>query len=116
QRLALVLRGLCAGRHPQPDPARLAAAARSLRKTRCHLYAALIAQARTRSACLGAAHEQQSLLDVPPGLCLLALALLLQGGRLLGGFGDGLRPMRLEQLTRIILNVDWLHESSSRCW
>src|SRR5207248_11166439 len=63
------------------------------------------------SALVGATHEQQSLFDASPGLRLLPLALFLEGARFLRRLGDGFGSMRIEELTRIVLDIDCLHGS-----
>src|SRR5262249_4929173 len=64
---------------------------------------------RADSTYVRAAHLHQGCFNAPPGLGLLLVALLLESGGFLRGFRDCLEAVRLEQATRIVLDVRCLH-------
>jgi hypothetical protein len=61
------------------------------------------------SAFVGAAHQLQRRFNVPPSLGLFGLALLFQCASLLSGLDDGLIAVSIQQLPRVVVNVDFLH-------
>src|SRR6266496_805772 len=61
------------------------------------------------SAEVRSAHHLDCRLDVPPGFGFLIVALLLKARGLLGGLGNGLVAVCLQQLPRVVLYVDLLH-------
>src|SRR5262245_57208731 len=65
--------------------------------------------ADSRSARVRTTHQHQGCLDVSPGFGVLALALFLAGARLLRSLGDGFLAVRVEQLSRVILDFDFSH-------
>jgi hypothetical protein len=61
------------------------------------------------SACARSAHQLKRRFDVPPSFSLFALALLFQGASLLSGLDNGFVAAGLQQLARVLVDVDFLH-------
>jgi len=62
------------------------------------------------------AHFNQCRFDASPRLSLLGVALRFEGGGLLRSLSDGPETLCVEQLTRVILNIDGLHGLPRLFW
>jgi hypothetical protein len=65
------------------------------------------------STLVGSTHQLESCLNAPPSLGLFNISFFFEQACLFCGFGNGLRAMRFEQLTGILVNVCFLHFQSS---
>src|SRR5690242_21594377 len=65
------------------------------------------------SALVRPAHQPERRLDVPPRRGLFVLALRFQAGGLLLSLGHGLGAVRFQELTCIVLDIDFPHSHGS---
>jgi hypothetical protein len=70
---------------------------------------AFVTRDPSASALVRPAHNFHGVFDMPPGSGQFHLAPSFKVNGILGGFGNGLRAVRFQQLARVVMNFDFSH-------